>query len=359
MVKYSTLILALTVSVSALSKVHAEDLAESLTQAKTEVAKVEEQSRTVMSTLYEINQRMKHMSKRRDNLNNRMISVEGNVKTLMSSKQDLEARIAQQRRLLSKRLRAMYMLGDQPLVRTIFSSTSSQDLEKSVKYLKLIAQEDHKLIQSYEKNLKTLRERSKRLEREVAKLTNIKDRMRDQEKVLERDQNSKKTILGQLKVSKEQNLAKLNGLRKKAAAQQLDDLLNTTFFENKGKLESPVSAPLTRGYGLVENDDFHYRLAHKGYSYDTKPNEAVHAVFAGRVAYVGQIPGYGATIVVDHSDHFYTVYSNNTSATVSQGVIVKAGDTVAQSGSGLYFEIRHFSDAVDPGQWLASKERLQ
>jgi murein hydrolase activator len=337
----------------------AEDLAESLTQTKTEIAKADEASRDVMGTLYEINQRMKTMSKKRDILNNRMLSVEGNVRVLSSSKEDLESKIAVQRRLLSKRLRAMYMLGDQPLVRTIFSSTSSQDLEKSVKYLRLIAVQDQKLIKSLEKNLATLKVRTKRLETEVAKLSDIKLRMRNQEKFLERDQKSKSSLLVNLREEKEESLKKLNGLRRKAAQQQLIELVDTSFFENKGRLAVPVAAPLVSGYGLTENAEFKYRLAHKGHSYDTSEGEPVRAVFGGKVSYVGQVAGYGATIILDHSDHFYTVYSNNESSEVSKGNLVNAGDTIAKSGSSFYFEIRHFSDAVDPSQWLASKERIQ
>lgn len=336
-----------------------EALVETMTKTKDEIAKVEETSRDVMSTLYEINQRMKNMSKKRDILNNRLLNVEGNVRALTISKEDLELRISQQRRLLSKRLRAMYMLGDQPLVRTIFSSTSAHDLEKSVKYLRLIAEHDQKLIKSLEANLKALEIRTKRLEIEMAKLEKLRSRMRDQEKHLEREQKSKNQFLVQLRKVKEESLKKLSGLRRVAAQKQLSDLLDMTFFENKGKLIAPVSAPLLQGYGLTENAEFRYRLAHKGHSYGTIEGEPVRAVFGGKVAFVGPISGYGSTIILDHSDHFYTVYSNNRKAKVSQGAHVQAGETIAESGSSFYFEIRHFSDAVDPAQWLASKERIQ
>lgn len=336
-----------------------EQLAESISQAKSEIAKAEETSRDVMSTLYEINQRMKAVSKRRDILNNRLLSVQGNVQTLTVSKTELEVKIALQRRLLSKRLRAMYMLGDQPVVRTLFSSTSAQDLEKSLKYLRLIAVQDYHLIKSFEHNLKALKVRKTKLDKEMAKLANLKTSIRSQEETLEKDQSSKKTILVQLRGNHEMAMKKWNGLRRQAAEQRLTELVDTTFYENKGKIASPVNAPLIKPYGLVENEEFRYRLAHKGHSYNTTTGDPVRAVFGGKIAYVGQIAGYGTTVIVDHSDHFYTVYSQNSTALVNQGTSVKQGDLIAKSGDALYFEIRHFSDAVDPEQWLTSKERHQ
>jgi septal ring factor EnvC (AmiA/AmiB activator) len=82
------------------------------------------------------------------------------------------------------------------------------------------------------------------------------------------------------------------------------------------------------------------------------------------VAFIGRVSGFGKTMVVDHGDHYYSVYSFLSEALVNQGerlkeqqLIAKSGESWAQ-GSGMYFEIRHFSDAVDPNDWF-SKNKIR
>ena len=85
----------------------------------------------------------------------------------------------------------------------------------------------------------------------------------------------------------------------------------------------------------------------------------MRSVFGGQVVYEGLLDDYGASVIVDHGDHFYTVYTNAESTFVSQGDEVEPGQEIALAASAnsnqsrkIYFEIRHFSEAIDPGEWL-------
>jgi septal ring factor EnvC (AmiA/AmiB activator) len=82
-------------------------------------------------------------------------------------------------------------------------------------------------------------------------------------------------------------------------------------------------------------------------------------VHAGSVAYAGWFRGYGNVIIIDHGDHFYSVYAHleetfkSVENRVEAGeVVATAGDSGPMGGAGLYFELRHRDRAVDPVDWL-------
>jgi septal ring factor EnvC (AmiA/AmiB activator) len=71
------------------------------------------------------------------------------------------------------------------------------------------------------------------------------------------------------------------------------------------------------------------------------------------------VDGFGQTLIVDHGDHYYTVYSHNETISVNVGDEVGQNQVVATVGSnpelsrdGIYFEVRHFSEPYDPQSWM-------
>lgn len=90
----------------------------------------------------------------------------------------------------------------------------------------------------------------------------------------------------------------------------------------------------------------------------------VRCVALGRVVFADRVDDYGLTVVVDHGDHFNTVYANLGTADVRAGDAVTANgrvgtvgaaDATALDGGGrssLYFEIRKGGQTVDPSPWL-------
>lgn len=330
----------------------AEELATSYQSEKEKVLEADQTSRSIMSNIYEINQRMKSVSKRRNILNNRMMDVEGNVQILAGQTADLSARLKKQRTQLSRRLRGMYMLGEESVVRVIFSSASAQDLDQSLKYLKIISDHDFSLIKSYQKNLTVLAKKKERLNKEVKKLLKLKERIQHQENLLTQNHASKSQLLQKLQKQKDMAIRKLSRYRDMASEDQLKEILNVSFFEQKGKLLAPVQATRTKGYGPLINSKYNYRLSHKGHSYNLNKTHDVLSVFSGKAVFVGQIQGHGWTVVVDHGDHYYTVYAGADQVLVKENADVKSAQPLARAAGHLYFEIRYFSDAIDPKQWL-------
>lgn len=116
---------------------------------------------------------------------------------------------------------------------------------------------------------------------------------------------------------------------------------------------------MRQGYGIIRDDSSDLIFTHRGHLYETLARSSVRAVFDGKVAFVGPVAGYGTTLILDHGDHYYSVYSYIDKANVTLGDQVRENQSIAVSGeidqlktNGIYFEIRHFSEPADPKQWV-------
>ncbi|MHB1942018.1 MAG: murein hydrolase activator EnvC family protein [Acidiferrobacteraceae bacterium] len=85
----------------------------------------------------------------------------------------------------------------------------------------------------------------------------------------------------------------------------------------------------------------------------------VHAVFAGRVAYANWLRGFGLLLILEHEGGYMTVYAHVQSLYRRVGDQVTAGEVVAATGRsggfrrpGLYFQIRHDGQPLNPLHWL-------
>lgn len=91
------------------------------------------------------------------------------------------------------------------------------------------------------------------------------------------------------------------------------------------------------------------------------PGAAARSVAPGRVAFADDYDNYGLTVILDHGDHYYSVYAGLGSVDVRTGDNVPQNfriGTIRPEGSAqhaspaLYFEIRRGAETVDPSPWL-------
>ena len=127
------------------------------------------------------------------------------------------------------------------------------------------------------------------------------------------------------------------------------------FAETKGTLAMPVSGSLTNRFGGRRNADIRW----KGWLIAAEEGEPVRAVHGGQVIYADWLRGQGLLMVVDHGDGWLSLYGQNHSLLRGVGERVNAGDVIARAGasggselSGLYFEIRHDGQPLDPTEWI-------
>ena len=88
----------------------------------------------------------------------------------------------------------------------------------------------------------------------------------------------------------------------------------------------------------------------------TLGRSAVLSVFAGRVAFADEYPGYGNAVIVDHGAGYYTVSAKLDAIDVEVGQDVPAGHRLGaladDAAAELYFEIRKGSEALPAAEWF-------
>jgi septal ring factor EnvC (AmiA/AmiB activator) len=228
---------------------------------------------------------------------------------------------------------------------------------------------DYRMIRSYQHNVVAYRVQRQKLKTEVRRLVQIETNIKKQENLLLSEQNAKSKIASTLETSRKAALRDIKTIRAKTTDiatseednETISGLLKPSFFERKGQLANPIEGTIAQDFGLIHDTNL-VRLSHKGRQYRAPAGTPVNAVFEGKVAFIDWVDGYGTTLILDHGDHYYTVYSHLGKTRVKQGqeitkgqVIAEAGSTSSRYGDGIYFEIRHFSEPENPGKWIGNK----
>lgn len=334
-----------------------EPALENIASARASISQTERERREVLSQLFTINQKIKSIAAKHAHLNESMFAQEAAVRGLAQEVQELEGKSDQHREMLNRRLRQLYQGRSQNNFQWLFSARTPLELEQHQRYLKKMVDSDHRYLKLYLTNLGSLKQKRDQLKSKVARLLQMQKGVQAQELLLAHEQKQKSRLVGQLNAVRDSRLGELKDLRKKH--QDLSEALSLAFFERKGSLPSPTEGRPAREYGAFVDPAFRFRLMHKGYFYSGTAQTAVKSVFAGKIVFAEALPGFGKTVIVDHGDNYYTVYAFASKIAVHKGAEVREGETLGWAGArsplfgpGLYFEIRHFTEAIDPRGWI-------
>lgn len=341
-------------------------LSETYKEIKNQLVAAEEFRRKVMSALFVVNKKMKKRASRKGKLAEKMMVLQSEIKDIAKRVATLEVEINEQKDQMRDQLRTLYVLGGQGTMRILFSSTSAHDLDRNLKFLKILSEINQETITHYQKTVKSLKLEREELKGKVKKLLVVRSEVKLEEQKLKDQHQSKAQLLSKLKGQKRKHITALRKLRKQTKSLKLDEINEAleelfvgSFFEKKNRLSPPVEGILSQPFGLLQHPEYRFLLTHKGVFYTAQAGEDVVGVYEGKVAFVGALPGYGQTVILDHGDHYYTVYGHNSEVVVKLGEKIKARQVIAKVGmssqwkqSGLYFEVRHFSEAEDPMSWM-------
>lgn len=107
--------------------------------------------------------------------------------------------------------------------------------------------------------------------------------------------------------------------------------------------ERPVEGDIVREYAkdsLIYSETLQEWTTHTGIDIKADKTTVVKAAEAGTVKSIKNDPRYGLTIVIEHDEHFQTVYSNLlTSEFVVEGEKVEKGQSIGTVGNTAVFEI--------------------
>jgi septal ring factor EnvC (AmiA/AmiB activator) len=347
------------------------ELKRKLSDERNLLLNTELKKRTLLGDLYQIN---KDLSKASADLMAVTQQVDMSKKSINRYAKEIATleRVTQsQKKLLSTRLRAIYKIGVRGYTEALLSSQTTQEFSRNIKFLRIITLRDHELIKNYELNLSQMSLAQGELKDHVKVYLQSQSKLGESQKIFSDQKSKQVALLTLIERDRETHLEAIREWREagKKFEEKLvslglqpsvsPDFARGTFFESKGELKQPVAERILQRYGIVKDSKFDTKIFHKGLFFAVVPGENVESVFPGKVAFTGWINGYGETVIIDHGDHYYTVYAHNSKIekkigdNVNMGEsVARAGDTGSLRGPGLYFEIRHFSESLDPSPWL-------
>jgi murein hydrolase activator len=133
------------------------------------------------------------------------------------------------------------------------------------------------------------------------------------------------------------------------------DLPSGAFESLRGRLPAPIAGKVAAKFGTKRVDG----PAWRGMFIKAPEGTDVHAIAAGRVVFASWMRGWGNVIIVNHGGAYLSIYGFNQTLLKHAGDAVKAGDIISSAGStggseesGLYFELRHLGQPIDPAGWV-------
>jgi len=368
-------------------KKKSETIQDQLEKEKAQVEDIRREEDNVLDTLRETDQSIEQTRKRAsaskselDRLDKKIAENSEEIKTLTkkieSSEEEAEHRVS-----------ALYKLYKLGKLNILASSGSLNEFFQRKKALESISAYDEKLLKDLNRQKRDLEKTVKKLNvRKEEKLAlkktydnhvrEMKDKRADREKILDSIRKKKSLVLASvqsLENSAKELDAKIEVLyqesQKRIFAKAQADAekesgsesapKESKFSRLKGLLKMPTEGKIAAFFGPYRNPEFNVMNFRSGIIIRSPRGAAIRAVYDGDVLYSAWFKDYGNMVIIDHGDHYYTVYAHLEDVHKAKGDRVETGDvigTVGDSGSvtgpGLHFEVRHHGKPIDPIKWL-------
>lgn len=344
------------------------------------------------------------------------------LQTANKQKEGLEVDVETERAALAQQLVAMYTAGDQSYLRLLLRQDNPSDISRTLRYFEYLNQHRSKKITTINSSIEKIRSLTHQMEKDRLQLTELENNLTGQkqalqstialrEDVLQRLNNEiriKQNQVERLRIQEAKLQTKFDELAARAEQEKstsspepaepkpvepkaakpvataavkpptqaaepaMTELAqkptkppaeavtseftsNKAFSTLKGRLPAPVNGQVLHAYGSQRNEKQNWQ----GMVIAAQGGSKVRAVARGKIAYVGQMDGYGFLTIIEHDRNYMTLYAYNRANYKQVGEVVNAGDVIAAVGSSggqeqnaLYFEVRRGRALQNPAQWL-------
>jgi murein hydrolase activator len=358
-----------------------------LEEIRRERDSLQQQQQRLQGQVHDVNDELSNLERQRESTQRIVNEIERQIGGLSSqldrSSAEMilaEDNLADLRAVLERRLVDIYKRGPLYTFQALFAAESFGDLLSRYKYLYLTSRQDRALVTEVE-NLRnrvvsernTILDVRKQLDRtreeREAEYAKYSDLARARERRLQSLQQSARRTERRL-TTLQKDEARLNGLLAALERARRDEATRgaarggvgvpgSITTADLGKLDWPVDGTIVYRFGrdtLPSGGIIRWN----GVGIAAPVGTPVKAVEAGKVRLVGQFGTYGLTIVLEHGNGYYSVYSHLQEAAVKLGTTVARAETIgtvggenSDYGSHLHFEIRGENQvALDPTEWL-------
>jgi|GEM_PF-3277346 septal ring factor EnvC (AmiA/AmiB activator) len=326
---------------------------------------IEIKQEALLRDLISINKKVKSQTTKMANIQKEIEMINAEIDRQKSEVKTMSKQLVETKKRLTTKIKAISKIKSGNLLQVALVHSNLVDIEKSVKMMGIIASYDVQYINDYYekkmelgRNLKELKSRNEILKKKETILA-------EQKKVLEKESAARIAWLEQVKKTKmftETEILKMKKNRNNSEFADLgvfDIFSKDSIVKNKGRLVAPMDGFLAQKYGVNASDSV--IVNNSGIFLAATNIQGIKALFNAEVVFSGTMDGLGSVVVLDHGDNYYSVYGNLNNVSVKAKQIVRTGQVIAQSdysplfeSNGLYFEMRHYSQSLNPRDWIRS-----
>jgi septal ring factor EnvC (AmiA/AmiB activator) len=329
-----------------------------ISESKKEIYKINRQSKKNQKKLEELEQELKELNEeitdRRANLTDHyyqiytrgkpgfiQMMIEGNSPHQISREMNYLSYLAVEQNNNILKIKEKYQAIDANKLETSKTieniNTLKKKQEKKKSLLEKQKKEKDKVLKKIASTIKSQKKEKDKLIEDEKKLTLLIEKLIEKSKIQAQKKTTKESIQADSKYLPDSSLDDVN------------------FKKLKKKLRLPVKGKIIHKYGKKRPDT---GITWKGLFIKANEGDEVYAVAKGKVVFADWLRGFGNLIILDHGDGYMSLYGNNESIIVQQGLIVKGGDVIAtvgnsggNSSNGLYYELRKNSKPFNPLEW--------
>ncbi|MBK8894626.1 MAG: peptidoglycan DD-metalloendopeptidase family protein [Propionivibrio sp.] len=317
---------------------------------------------------------------------------------------ELESHLNSQQAQLEKLVYRQYLLGRPDSLRLLLNGDDPNQMARDLHYLTVIGRARSQLLTEIKNNLQRKQTIAAETRERAEAVATIEARQKEQHGQLVAQREKRKGVLEKISASIAQQRRQISNLQRDE--KQLSNLVtrlvktlakktapprhqadktkpqvagtlpagaspqeirnentpeatpNGSFTQLKGSLRLPTRGVVSNRFGGPRQEG----SAWKGLFIRSNPGNDVKAIAAGRVVFADWMRGFGNLMIIDHGSSYLSIYGNNDALLKQVGDVIRGGETIAAVGnsggnpeSGLYFELRHDGQPLDPLKWVNVK----
>ena len=320
-------------------------------------------------SLEEIEQLSTKIEQKRNEISNLEIQELSLMKLIEDEEAELEKlneRYEQEQKLLEKRLIVMYEMGSLNTLDVLLNSKNLSEFLSRYYLLGEIGKADQKLIKNVKKDknqtesiAKSLNEKKNELEKDKEEKEKYEISLNNME-ILKNNKinnlNAEEITLYQEIENYRQEISNLESEIKEIALKNLGQ----KYIGGKFVWPAPGYTLITSPFGLRTHPITGIYKLHTGMDIGAPMGANFVAANDGVVVKAAHNPAYGNMVMIDHGGGVMTLYAHGSSIEVSEGDVVKQGQTVLKVGSTGYstgphahFEIILNGEYLNPADYVS------
>lgn len=369
-------------STHALQQDELNNLREHISALQKELEKTSESQSEAADELRESERAISNSKRRLAELSSQHRAAELTIEKLRQQSQQLEKDIQSQQSMLGQLLYQQYVGGQQEYLKLLLNNHDPDQAARDMRYYGYIARGRSAWVNTLRTNLAQLNEIVRQTQQKSDEISALQEEENAQQKILEKEKVARQHVINQLarqikqqrheigRLKRDENrLSQLvSKISKMLTRQKEKGMFNNNklpdsrfdgkpFEQLKGKLMLPVMGEVVNKFGSARPES---TVLWRGLLLRAAIGQPVKSIAAGRVVFADWLRGFGNLLIIDHGQGYMSLYGNNETLYKQVGDVLRGGDTVATVGnsggnenSGVYFELRHKGEPLDPIKWIA------